>query len=278
MRKLSQGVFEISRPHIQEVFEQETKTDILIAVKVKAAQSCPTLCDPMDYLVHGIPQARILEWVDFPFSKVSSQPRDRTQISCIAGRFFTSWATREIQEYWSRYPIPSNIIWLQSLHFYHQNTVTLKKLAVMAAAPPPPSNKNFDDSLMATKHPRPLQKILHPWHWVILPSLKMSSNCFLVHCSQWKAARYTWEPVRKSPWSCHLNKALVNQRLSLYFIFLPYETDSPLKLGTPAEMKVTADGLPLLISGLCSFHLRILLSLKIKHKPDWPFQFTIILK
>ena len=179
MRKLSQGVFEISRPHIQEVFEQETKTDILIAVKVKAAQSCPTLCDPMDYLIHGIPQARILEWVAFPFSKVSSQPRDRTQVSWIAGRFFTSWATREIQEYWSRYPIPSNIIWLQSLHFYHQNTVTLKKLAVMAAAPPPPSNKNFDDSLMATKHPRPLQKILHPWHWVILPSLKTSSNCFL---------------------------------------------------------------------------------------------------
>ena len=45
-------------------------------VKVKVAQSCPTLCDPMDYTVPGILWARILEWVAFPFSRVSSQPRD----------------------------------------------------------------------------------------------------------------------------------------------------------------------------------------------------------
>ena len=55
------------------------------------------LYNPMDYTVHVILQARILEWVAFPFSRVSSQPRDRTQVSCIAGRFFTSWATREAQ-------------------------------------------------------------------------------------------------------------------------------------------------------------------------------------
>ena len=67
-------------------------------VKVKVAQSCPTLCDPMDYTVHGILQARILEWVAFPFSRGSSQPRDRTQVSHITGRFFT---TREAQDYWS---------------------------------------------------------------------------------------------------------------------------------------------------------------------------------
>ena len=48
------------------------------SVKVKAAQSCPTLCDPMDCIVHGILQARILEWVAFPFSRGSSQPRDQT--------------------------------------------------------------------------------------------------------------------------------------------------------------------------------------------------------
>ena len=64
-------------------------------------QSCPTLCDPMSYTVHGILQARILEWVTFPFSRGSSQPRDQTQVSLIAGRFFTRWATREAQEYWS---------------------------------------------------------------------------------------------------------------------------------------------------------------------------------
>ena len=66
-------------------------------MKVKVTQSCPTLCDPMDYTVRGIHQARILEWVAFPFSRGSSQPRDQTQVSHIAGRFFTSWATREAQ-------------------------------------------------------------------------------------------------------------------------------------------------------------------------------------
>ena len=55
----------------------------------------------MDYTVHGILQARIVEWVAFPFSKGSFQPRDRIQVSHIAGGFFTSWATREAQEYWS---------------------------------------------------------------------------------------------------------------------------------------------------------------------------------
>ena len=59
------------------------------------AQSYPTLCDPMDHTVHGILQARILEWVSFPFSRGSSQPRDWTQVSCIVGGFFTSWGTRE---------------------------------------------------------------------------------------------------------------------------------------------------------------------------------------
>ena len=69
-------------------------------VKVKVAQSCLTLCESMD-LVHGILQARMLEWVAFPFSRGSSQPRDQTQVSHIAGRFFTSWARREAKEYWS---------------------------------------------------------------------------------------------------------------------------------------------------------------------------------
>ena len=68
----------------------------LMIKKVTVTQSCPTLSDPME-LVHGILQARILEWVVFPFSRGSSQPRDRTQLSHIAGRFFTSWATREGQ-------------------------------------------------------------------------------------------------------------------------------------------------------------------------------------
>ena len=48
----------------------------IVIVKVKVAQSCPTLRKPMDYRVYGILQARILDWVAFPFSRVSSKPRD----------------------------------------------------------------------------------------------------------------------------------------------------------------------------------------------------------
>ena len=60
-----------------------------LKVKVKVAQSCLTLCDPMDYTVHGILEARILEWVAFPFSRGSSQSRNRTQVFHIADRFLT---------------------------------------------------------------------------------------------------------------------------------------------------------------------------------------------
>ena len=65
----------------------------------EVAQSCPTLCDPMDcnllgFSVHGILQARTLEWIAISFSKGSSRPRDRTRVSCIGGRRFNFWATR----------------------------------------------------------------------------------------------------------------------------------------------------------------------------------------
>ena len=54
----------------------------------------------MDYTVHGILQAGILEWVALPFSRGASQPRGQTQVSHIAGKFFTSWATREVLHIW----------------------------------------------------------------------------------------------------------------------------------------------------------------------------------
>ena len=68
----------------------------------EVAQSCPTLHDPMDCSppgssVHGIFQARVLEWDAISFSRESSQPRDRTRVSRTAGRCFTVWATREAQ-------------------------------------------------------------------------------------------------------------------------------------------------------------------------------------
>ena len=91
--------------------------------ELKVAQSCPTLCDLMDYTVHGILQARILEWVAFPFSRGSSQPRDRTQVSRIAGRFFTSWATREAHLSYSQ---PCNFLHhfcVCSLCFFQQSAL-----------------------------------------------------------------------------------------------------------------------------------------------------------
>ena len=66
-----------------------------VVKSVKVARLCLTHCDPKDYTVHGILQARVLEWVAVPFSRVSSQPRDRTQVSHFAGGFFISWTTRE---------------------------------------------------------------------------------------------------------------------------------------------------------------------------------------
>ena len=71
------------------------------AAAAKSLQSCLTLCNLVDSSllgssVHGILQTRILEWVAIPFSRGSSQPRDWTQVSCIAGWFFTIWATRYI--------------------------------------------------------------------------------------------------------------------------------------------------------------------------------------
>ena len=58
--------------------------------KGKVAQLCPPLCKSTDYTVHEILQARILAWVAFPFSRGFSQPRDRTEVSYIVGRFFTA--------------------------------------------------------------------------------------------------------------------------------------------------------------------------------------------
>ena len=74
--------------------------DMLGKVKMLVTQSCLTLCNPMDCSltgssVHGILQARILEWFSMTSSRGSSQPRDWTHVAHIAGRFFTIWATRE---------------------------------------------------------------------------------------------------------------------------------------------------------------------------------------
>ena len=79
---------------------KEELKSFLMKVKVLVAQSCLTICDPMDYSLpgfsaHGILQERILEWVAIPFFRGSSQPRDLTLVSYIAGRFFSIWTTKQ---------------------------------------------------------------------------------------------------------------------------------------------------------------------------------------
>ena len=86
-------------------------------MKVKVTQSCLTLCDPMDCSllgssVHGILQARMLEWVAMPFSRESSQPRGWTLVSYIECRFLTVWATR----YLGACPIQTKFSAWQSYH------------------------------------------------------------------------------------------------------------------------------------------------------------------
>ena len=90
-------------------------------VKVKVTQSCQTLCDPMDYTIHGILQARILEWVAFPFSRGYSQPRDQTQVFHIAaGRFFSKQLRHKESPRildWVACPFSSGSSWPRKLGF-----------------------------------------------------------------------------------------------------------------------------------------------------------------
>ena len=87
------GVAIIVNRRVQNAVKSESESEF--------AQFCPTLCDPMDCSlpsssVHGIFQAIVLEWIAISFSKGSSWPRDRTQVSRIVDRHFTVWATREL--------------------------------------------------------------------------------------------------------------------------------------------------------------------------------------
>ena len=92
-------------------------------VRVKVTQSCQTLCEPMDCgpagsSVHGILQARVLEWVAVPFSRELSKPRDWTQVStCVADRFFTVWATREVPKLSNKPAIPKSLLYVRCVRY-----------------------------------------------------------------------------------------------------------------------------------------------------------------
>ena len=79
----------IHTPQKKTLIQKDTCTPMFTAALFIIAKICKLL------------QARILEWVAILFSKGSSQPKDRTQVSHIVGGFFSSWATREAQKYWS---------------------------------------------------------------------------------------------------------------------------------------------------------------------------------
>ena len=102
---------------IKTLFKDSGKANLLFGLYYKliegeseVTQSCRTLCDPMDCSlpsssIHEFFQARVLEWVAISFFRGSSQPRDWTQVSHIAGRGFTIWSTRETHKLISRLKI-----------------------------------------------------------------------------------------------------------------------------------------------------------------------------
>ena len=87
---------------VHRILQARVLEGVAISFSRLVVQLCPTLCDSIDSspsgsCVHGIFQTRILEWVAIPFSRGSFWPRDRTQVSYIAGRFFNIWATKKAQ-------------------------------------------------------------------------------------------------------------------------------------------------------------------------------------
>ena len=143
------------------------------------AQSCLILCDPMDCSlpgssVHGILQARILEWAAMPSSRASSQPRDWTQVSCIAGRFFIVWATRE------------------ALSIYRRHSLQ-------------PLSSAVTPHVRTTKGPRQFQTLGLPW-W--LRGKESACQCRRHGLDTWvpHAAAGQPSPVRRGYWACPLER------------------------------------------------------------------------
>ena len=120
-------------------------------VKMKVAQSCPTLWDPMNYGIQGILHAKILEWVAIPFSRGSSWPRNWTGVSCITGVFVTNWAMREARAC-------SAIIYLKTWDLRKWEAAT----AVTQTIPPPSHTYHLLDG-STTNPPRENPFIIHEW-------------------------------------------------------------------------------------------------------------------
>ena len=116
-------------PAMQETRFRSLGWEAPLEKEKEVAQSCSTRCDTMDCSppgssVHGILQARILEWVAMSSCRGSSWPRDRTQVSSFGGRFFTVWATREAQNCVYLTPTQNHFLatkaWFTDLDLQHQ--------------------------------------------------------------------------------------------------------------------------------------------------------------
>ena len=99
-------------------------------------------CNPPGSSVHGILQARLLEWVAMPSSRESSQPRDRTQVSHTAGRFFTIWVTREACLLETKFS--NSELWLQlTISFLPESCVQLVRMCWWLSQRPISAGANF---------------------------------------------------------------------------------------------------------------------------------------
>ena len=151
--------------------------------EVKVTLLCLTFCDPMNYTVHGILQARILEWVAFPFSRGSSQPRDWTQVSRIAGGFFTSWTTKKA---------PLRV-------YYHLNKSSLCFLALPVISKfflqgdrnLPSDNISGGASQETSVKPQLLTSFVLEWHW-LNSCFSLSLLCFLTVCGIFGPIATNW--------------------------------------------------------------------------------------
>ena len=105
-------------------------------VKVKVSHSCLSLCNPMDYTVHEILQARTLEWVaSLFFSRGSSQPRNRTRVSHIVSGFFTNWAIREALSLYTTLQPNSECYRLHLQNMSRRSTLLTPSTATTRSAP-----------------------------------------------------------------------------------------------------------------------------------------------
>ena len=149
----------------------------------------------MDYIVHGILQARILEWVAVPFSRGLSQPRDGTQVSCIAGRFFTSWG----------------MLQLLLSRFSHVRFCATPWMAVHQA--PPSLGFSMQEYWSGLPFPSPMHES-EKWKW----SHSVVSNSSRPHGLQPTRLLCTWDfPGKSTGVGCHcLLRCYSNHSQSLY--------------------------------------------------------------